>query len=649
MKKIFLSLLVILTASLYSQNIDLDAYKTASGIKNPVLKIDALNKFTVDYPASNFNPRAFMDLANSYFSLHKTDSALIFINKYVTFYPQDGRLNPYNNACYLLVKNKQGLDSAFAWSGRAVQIARSRNIKNMGMYLDTYASVLFELGKKQEALNAETEAIKGHEDDPEYLMNLAVYQDGAGKTRNALKNAAIVILSGDTEYSLDKFNSWLGKVAADNNAKEQLKKEIAEETVNNSLQSLKDEEKFSARSSAAAFYSYMMINLDIAEKWAEESVHSINKNTSIEDQIKFHKNLALVLAAEDKASESLKELKAVSDYVDPWDSGFWLALGNSYEKLNDNKKALDAYISGLYAYEAPSVKAAALNLLPKLNLKEEDLQNLIDKKQKESASFEDGKYKTRNSGKVLLAELFTGAECGPCQGADVAFDELSEFFPRTSLAILEYHVNIPGPDPMTNPDTWSRYVYYGGNFGTPTAIFEGKELITGGGPKFLAANRFNLYKYALSKYENGKPEVNISGKSNKKGDNINFELKLKGNTKDRKNVIHIALVEKFVNYTGSNTIDKHKFVVRNLLDNEKGSVITTNKISGSFDLNKIEGGLTTYLNDPTKHPSWRPSFGAPSWKARTDKLNRGNLAIVAWIQNPDSKEVINAVFIDVKK
>jgi hypothetical protein len=201
---------------------------------------------------------------------------------------------------------------------------------------------------------------------------------------------------------------------------------------------------------------------------------------------------------------------------------------------------------------------------------------------------------------------------------------------------------------MTNPNTFSRYMYYGGNFGTPTAILEGKEVVTGGGPKYLAANRFNLYKYALSKYENQKPEVIISGKAVKEGNNINLNLNLKGKTKDQKCVLHIALVEKSVNYIGSNTIDKHRFVVRNLLDNESGMTIASNKISKSFDLNKIEDGLKNYLDDPTKQPSWRQSFGPPSWKARTDKLNRDNLALVAWIQHPITREIINSVFIDIK-
>jgi tetratricopeptide (TPR) repeat protein len=648
MKTTIFFLFILLSAASFAQNEDFDAYKNASGMKDPVSKIDAFKKFIVQFPTSTYRPRAFLALTNAYLDQNTTDSALVYADKYVNFYPVDGRLSAWENAAYYLAHTKKCLDSALSYSQKAVQFARSKNIRSIGQYLDTYASVLSGLSKNQEALDAEIEAIKGHENDPEYLLNLATYQEAVGKTTEALNNAAKVILLGDMENGLDKFNTWLAKSTPEATAQLKLKKEIAENQANDFLKSDEGKDQVSAKSSSAAFYGALRINLDTAEVWAKRAVLSINKDSKVENQIMFHKNLALVYSAEDKTNDALKELKTVQDYVDPWDSSFWLTLGKCYEKQNDLNKALDSYISGLYAFEAPSVKAAVMNLLPKLNLKEDDLKNLIEKKQKELTSFKTGKFKSKNNGRVLLAELFTGADCGPCQGADVAFDKLSEYFPRTSLAILEYHLNIPAPDPMTNRDTWNRYVFYGANFGTPTAIIEGKESITGGGPRFLAANRYNLYKYTLSKYESGKPAVTLTGSAKRKGDNINVQLNIKGKGKDPKEVIHVALVEKTVNYTGSNTIDKHRFVVRNFLFSDKGSSINSNKISGTFDVNKIEEGLKSYLDDPTKEPSWRPGFGTPSWRARPDKLDRKNLAVVAWIQNPETKEIVNCVYFDVK-
>ena len=648
MKKLMIFLFIISTAVVYTQNKEVETYKNAMGINGPTHKIEALKNFTIEFPKSNYSPRAYFDIARGYLEMNNTDSALVFAEKYVNFYSIEGRLNAYNNMAYSLISKRQGLDTALAYAERAVQFARSKNIPNISMYLDTYAAAFYALGKKQEALDAQTEAVKGHEDDSEYLLSLAIYQDAVGNTKEALNTTANVLLKGDTQTGMDKFNEWIQKAAPDGNARVQLKKEISERTVDNYLKSCKEEDKLRYKSTTAAFYSAMIVDLDTAEVWALESVNSINNSTTIEDQIHFHKNLALVYASEEKTVTALKELNKVENYVDPWDGGFWLTLGNIYEKQKDNKRALDAYICGLYAFENPTVKAAAIELSGKMSFREKDLKDMIEKKQKACTTFETGKYKSKSTGKVLLAELFTGADCGPCQSADIAFDELTEYFPRTSLAILEYHVNVPAPDPMTNPDTYSRYVFYGGNSGTPTAVIEGKEMITGGGPRFLALNRFNLYKYALSKYENQKPVVIISGRAFKQGKDVNINLNLKGKTKNLKGVLHIALVEKTVSYMGSNTIDKHRFVVRDLLDSESGTIITSDKISRSFDLNKIEEGLKNYLDDPTNQPSWRRSYGPPIWKARTDKLNRDNLAVVAWIQDGETKEIINSVFVDVK-
>ena len=55
--------------------------------------------------------------------------------------------------------------------------------------------------------------------------------------------------------------------------------------------------------------------------------------------------------------------------------------------------------------------------------------------------------------RVVVVELFTGAECPPCVSADVAFDALLETYKPNEVVLLEYHLHIPGPDPLTNADS----------------------------------------------------------------------------------------------------------------------------------------------------------------------------------------------------
>ena len=76
--------------------------------------------------------------------------------------------------------------------------------------------------------------------------------------------------------------------------------------------------------------------------------------------------------------------------------------------------------------------------------------------------------KDKEANQVVMMELFTGAQCPPCVAADVAFDALQKSYKPTELVLVQYHMHIPGSDPMTNPDTIARWDYYRKLF--PTGI-----------------------------------------------------------------------------------------------------------------------------------------------------------------------------------
>lgn len=642
----------IFTTSIFSQSKDVDFLKQINSITNTHQKIDSLKKFMLEFPQSRYNMQVKYELFTDYLELDQTDSALTYADLLLNQIPPMARFNGYNDIAYNLALKKVGLDTAAVYIQRAVAIARSGNMKNLGMFLDTQALVLFDLGKADSALALEKEAIIGHEEDPTYLTSLATYEGAAGKRLDAINTAAKAILLGNTDEALINFNKWIEIEKPNKVEQNQLKEETAKNTLKNYFANPKNENKIKSHSVAASFLANIGVNLPEANKWAKEAVSS--KNPSLEDKVLYTRNYALVLSAEGKSNEALKELESVKDLADPWDSDFWYTLGKIYEKMSNNKEALDAYISGSIVIKAPKIIAALKELGSKEGLSENDINTMIEKKQEGLAAFQPGHYKGSSNfkGKVVLAELFTGAECPPCAGADLAFDALSEYYPRNVFTILEYHVHIPAPDPMTNPDSFKRYLFYGGNFGTPTVIIEGKEKITGGGPKFLAANRFNVYKFAAEKYMDQKPTIQISGSANNTLNKIKIDLKVKENKKlDNNESLHIALVEKSLNYPGGNGVTKNIFVVRHLINGAEGKPLNlkngVEKVSDIFNLTEIENELTQYLDNPTKYPSWRKSVSFTGWKEKTDKLNKNNLAVVAWVQNNNSKEVLQSFYMDV--
>ncbi len=422
----------------------------------------------------------------------------------------------------------------------------------------------------------------------------------------------------------------------------------------NFLGKSKGEDQNKVHSTAAAFLAYTKVNLPEADKWAKEALSSLSKNSSIDDKVLFTKNYALVLSAEGKDKEALKEFRSVEELADPWDGDFWYSLAQTYIKVGDNKKALEAFVNGSVAYPSDKITRELNKFADKEKISIDEIQKLISKRQEELSSFNPGHFNGKTNGNVVLAELFTGAQCPPCAAADNAFDILSEFYPRNEVVILEYHVHIPAPDPMTNPDTFARYKYYGGNFGTPTVIFDGKDRITGGGPKFLAANRFNIYKYSIDKFFDEKPAIKISGTANQSGNQVKVNLTLTKEKQLNKDLfLHIALVEKSIHYNGSNGITKHMFVVRNLIKGADGIPLSIDKksedISESFNVDEIEKNLSAYLDDPTKDASWRQGVPFKGWNQRTDKIDRNNLAVAAWIQNNNTKDVLQSFYVDVPK
>ncbi|MHB8579686.1 MAG: tetratricopeptide repeat protein [Ignavibacteriaceae bacterium] len=652
-RKFFLStlfLFIVLVRIGFAQTQEIDAIKKAAGLKNASQKINAMKLFIKDYPESNYSGIAKANIFSAYLDLGKVDSALYFVNQYFEIIPPEMRMNPYNEVAYTLAQKKVGLDSADIYSKRAVELARNNNPQNLSMYLDTRALVLFDLGKFDSAYTLEKQAIIGHENDPAYLLNLAAFEEAAGKKLEAINTAAQAIINGDNDQALTRFNKWVSETKTTNDDQDKLKNEVAALTLKKYFEENSTKDKITTNSNAGVFLAKLGANFPQAEKWTKEGVSSLNKNSSIDDIILFKKNLGIVYSAENKLEPALAVLKSIEEFDDPWDFDFWYALGNTYVKLRQNKNALNAYISGIIGFENQRISKAATALAQKEGIDKQGLQDMIEKQKEDLAAFVPGHFDKKTSGKVVLAELFTGAECNPCAAADYAFDALSNYYPKTDLAILEYHVHIPGPDPLTNPQTFQRYKYYGGNFGTPTVFFDGTERITGGGPRFLLKNRFNVYNYDITKLLNEKPGLQISGNSSINDKIVSVNLNVKGKPiKDMS--LHLALVEKSIDYMGGNGVDKQIFVVRDLIGSGDGIDLTRNDNSENFkevfDLNKIQEGLTKYLSNPTKDPSWRPNVRFNGWRAKTDKINTNNLAVVAWVQNNITKKILQSLFIDV--
>lgn len=125
--------------------------------------------------------------------------------------------------------------------------------------------------------------------------------------------------------------------------------------------------------------------------------------------------------------------------------------------------------------------------------------------------------------RVVLMELFTGAECSPCAPADRAFDILAGSLPHAELIAIQYHLHIPAPDPLANPDAEARAEYYGAR-GTPSTYFNGRPLAGGGvPPPGQDRKKYNQYRRVVESLLRGPKGASIALKAMREGDEVRIQ------------------------------------------------------------------------------------------------------------------------------
>jgi hypothetical protein len=277
--------------------------------------------------------------------------------------------------------------------------------------------------------------------------------------------------------------------------------------------------------------------------------------------------------------------------------------------------------------------------------------------------------KKAEGNQVVLMELFTGAECPPCVAADVAFDALLQTYKPADFIGLQYHLHIPGPDPLTNRDSLARQRYYGSEVrGTPSTFFNGKSEAGGGGGMGNSEGKYTEYREIIDKALESSKGARIELSANRAGDQIKIvasaemtpkgdgpkgedaqgkptgssAAKSRGATEKSKQILRLALTEESVRYTGGNKLRFHHHVVRALPGGANGKELAggAGKIEVTIDLAEWKRGQESYLSDFAKSTS----FPKPLPEIKLD-----DLAVVAFVQDDGDKRILDAVSVPVKK
>lgn len=262
-------------------------------------------------------------------------------------------------------------------------------------------------------------------------------------------------------------------------------------------------------------------------------------------------------------------------------------------------------------------------------------------------------------GHTVLLELFTGSGCDPCVAPDLAVESLLTTYGRHDVAVLVYDENIPRPDPLTTPASETRaMVYRVGS--TPEAFLDGLSLPVVGSARADAENVAVGFAAALED-EAAQPSplrLALKGAQNDGAIVAHATLSLapgiSSTSLPERLVVHLALVQDGIRYSGENGIRFHRMVVRAMGpdtalrltggpvgNGAEGADAIGQTFDASFNLRAVGGMLRSYL-DAYEHGNDR--FGEVHFRTKDLPLDPAQLGLVMWVQDSATHAVLQSAF-----
>jgi hypothetical protein len=238
----------------------------------------------------------------------------------------------------------------------------------------------------------------------------------------------------------------------------------------------------------------------------------------------------------------------------------------------------------------------------------------------------------KDGARVVAVELFTGAQCPPCVAADIAFTAVSEAFDPSDVVLLQYHLHVPGPDPMTCPDSEERAAYYRVR-GTPTMLVDGQDEGAGS------------YKDVRKKIDERLDEdagAQLTATATKDGDSwkVTADVGTTLKNSDGKLRVRFVLAEEVIRYAAANGQRFHHHVVRAMPGGVAGFPLTGEKTVQSVTIKRAEivKALEQYLALANKERPF-PDDDRP--------LDLKKLKVVVLVQDDDNREILQAAQLDL--
>lgn len=249
--------------------------------------------------------------------------------------------------------------------------------------------------------------------------------------------------------------------------------------------------------------------------------------------------------------------------------------------------------------------------------------------------------------RTVLAEMFTGAGCVPCVSVDLSLERVLERYSRNEVALLVYHIHAPSSDPYSNFSVEARSAYYGVH-GAPTVLLDGSVagIGEGGGP--LATTIFPKLDAAIGKRLETKAEGRIVVEATRSGDVVQVTVQAPDAPASAAH-LHTVLVETTASYSGENGLRIQPMIVRAMQGKGQGTALPMPGPAAVWpiDLKALAADNLAYYDWYIADLKKRANIDT-SFREKRPAVDPSRLAIVAFLQDDITHEVLQSVFVPIK-
>ncbi|HMV47412.1 MAG TPA: hypothetical protein PLD20_12310 [Blastocatellia bacterium] len=396
--------------------------------------------------------------------------------------------------------------------------------------------------------------------------------------------------------------------------------------------------------------------LDEAEKLTNKGMAAIDEEMMKQAKSRKAASYAMlgrIFLKQDKLKEAEQNFQRAKD-ANPRLVAAATGLAELYAKQGKEQLALETYMSAALNGKLSTAERKQFEALysktnnGSLAGLEEKLDAEYVKLNPSPVKVEHYKPTDKRSNRTVLAEVFTGAGCGPCVAADLGFDAMMERYKREELVVLMYHLHIPAPDPMTNLATQARGKFYTVQ-GVPSYAMDGKSA-SGGGTRDMTQGFYDRVNPDVERQLQTAAGADLKLEATLEGNTVKTKVALSNLTGDSDKLkLHVVLAEDKLRYTGENGVRFHPMVVRSVAGPEYSGLPVAGKdnqtFDWSFDVAAVAAEAKKHLDDFEKSGA-RGDF---TFSEKKDQIDPNNLTVIAFVQDEKTKAVLQSVQVKVKR